>query len=487
MLEYAIWLMAGTLYGTFIGILPMAGATTGLLTVFTLAPYFLGDPYIGIIFMTSLVAASSTGDSYTSILTGIPGGGQTAASIIDGHPMALRGEAGRAIGISLMDSTINGLIYGIIAFAFLPFYAKVVLYFGTAEFAALFFLSFCTVGMITSKSIWLAAASVVVGLYLGLIGLDPSTSAPRLTMGWEYLDSGIQFLPMIAGLFAIPELVEGWKRRHYGVVKITNYYEQLFQGFRDCKKYWKDVARGGLVGFLTGMLPGAGGTIGDMMAYGMTVTANPKEKFGDGNPRGLAGCEGANNSQKAASMLPTILFGVPAAPFAAVLMAICVYFGMYMGSAELVNDTKFIWSLAVSFIAATLITFIVGIFITKWVVKILEVPYWIYACLILSIVLWSCMQYTQTILDLYILIICSVIGLFAKRFNLSRPAILLSFIVAEKFENYTQQAYTLYDFSDLIQRPLFIGLVGLCLVVFYFTIIKRNRNQSTEPHKDHPL
>ena len=112
MIEYAIWLMAGTLYGTFIGILPMAGATTGLLTVFTLAPYFLGDPYIGIIFMTSLVAASSTGDSYTSILTGIPGGGQTAASIIDGHPMALRGEAGRAIGISLMDSTINGLIYG---------------------------------------------------------------------------------------------------------------------------------------------------------------------------------------------------------------------------------------------------------------------------------------------------------------------------------------------------------------------------------------
>lgn len=475
-MEYIIWCLIGTLYGTFIGVLPMAGATTGLLTVFALAPYFLADPYLGIVFMTSLIASSSTGDSYTSILTGIPGGGQTAASIIDGHPMALRGEAGRAIGISLMDSTINGVVWGIIAFAFLPFYSKIILYFGVPEFAALFLLSFCCVGMLTSKNFFYGFLSIIVGLYLGLIGLDPGTSSPRLTFGWDYLDSGIQILPMIAGLFAIPELVEGWKRRHYAVVKIKNYYTQLFQGFKDCLVYWRDVVRGGFIGFFTGILPGAGGTIGDMMSYSVTVAKNPKEKFGNGNPRGLAGCEGANNAQKASSLLPTILFGVPAAPFAAVMMAICVYFGMYMGSPELATDSKFIWSIGASFIAATILTFILGIFITKYVVKILEIPYWIYASGILGIVVWSCFQYTGTLNDLYILIMCSVVGLGAKYLHLSRPAILLSFIVAEKFENYAQQAYTLYSIGDLFQRPLTVGLFSLCLFILYWTILRRKPN-----------
>lgn len=474
-MEYIIWCVLGTLYGTFIGILPMAGATTGLLTVFTFASYFLPDPYLGIVFMTSLIASSSTGDSYTSILTGIPGGGQTAASIIDGHPMAVRGEAGRALGISLMDSTINGVFWGIVAFAFLPFYSQIILYFGVPEFAALFLLSFCCVGMLTSKNFLLAFFSIIIGLWLGLIGLDPSTSSPRLTMGWDYLNSGIEIMPMIAGLFAIPELIEGWKRRHYSVVKIENYYTQLFQGFRDCLVYWKDVVRGGVIGFFTGLLPGAGGTIGDMMSYSVTVAKNPTEKFGNGNPRGLAGCEGANNAQKASSLLPTILFGIPTAPFAAVMMAICVYFGMYMGSAELVSDNKFIWSVGASFVVSTILTFILCIFITKYVVKILEIPYWIYASGILAIVIWSCFQYTGTMNDFYILVICSIVGLGAKYFDLSRPALLLSFIVAEKFENFTQQAYTLYSFNEIIQRPITVALVFFSVFILYWTILRRNK------------
>lgn len=454
----------------------MAGATTGLLTVFSLAPYFLTNPYLGIVFMTCLIASSSTGDSYTSILTGIPGSGQTAAAVIDGHPMAIRGEAGRAIGISLMDSTINGVFWGLIAFAFLPFYGNIVLYFGVSEFAALLLLSFCCVGMLTSRNFLLAFLSIILGLWLGLIGLDPTTSSPRFTFGWEYLDAGIQIIPMVAGLFAIPELVEGWKRRHAPMVKIQNYYQQLFQGFKDCLTYWKDVVRGGVIGFVTGMLPGAGGTIGDMLSYGITVSRNPKESFGNGNPRGLAGCEGANNAQKASSMLPTILFGVPAAPFAAVMMAICVYFGMHMGSPELLTDTKFVWAIGGSFVLSTMVTFVLCIFLTKYIVKILEVPYWIYAIGILGIVIWSCFQYTGTSNDIYILAICSIIGLGAKYLNLSRPAILLCFIVAEKFENYAQQAYTLYSITDLIQRPITVGLISLCFIILYWTLLRRKTN-----------
>jgi TctA family transporter len=473
-MEYIIWCVLGSVYGTLIGIIPVAGATTGLLTVFSFSEYFLADPYLGIVFMMSLVAASSTGDSYTSILTGIPGGGQTAASIIDGHPMALRGEASRAIGIALLDSTINGVFWGIVAFALLPYYGQVVLGFGVPEFAALLLLSFCCVGFLTSSNMVRAAISVALGLYLGLIGLDPSTSSPRLTMGWDYLDSGIQIIPMIAGLFAVPELIEGWRQRHYRVIALTDHWSQMWQGFRDCWHYRWDVVRSGVIGFVTGMLPGAGGTIGDMLSYGATKAMHRQETFGQGNPRGLAGCEGANNAQKASSMIPTILFGIPAAPFAAVMMAICVYFGIYMGSPELITDSKFVWSLGGSFVAATLITFVLGMFLSQWVVRILEVPYWIYALAISAVVIWSCMEYTGTVNDIWILIICGMIGMLCKYWSLSRPAVLLSFIVAEKFENFGQQALTLYSPGDLLQRPIVVGLLIAAVAVAYFSL-KGNR------------
>ena len=473
-MEYIVWCVLGSIYGTIIGIIPVAGATTGLLTVFSFSGHFLADPYLGIVFMMSLVAASSTGDSYTSILTGIPGGGQTAASIIDGHPMALRGEASRAIGIALLDSTVNGLLWGIMAFALLPWYGQAILWIGVPEFAALLLLSFCCVGFLTSNNTVKATISVFLGLYLGLIGLDPNTSSPRLTMGWDYLDSGIQIIPMIAGLFAVPELLEGWRHRHYRVMPLTNHWSQMQQGFGDCWRYRWDVIRSGTIGFVTGILPGAGGTIGDMLSYGATKAVHPTEIFGQGNPRGLAGCEGANNAQKASSMIPTILFGIPAAPFAAVMMAICVYFGMYMGSTELISDDKFLWSLGGSFIAATIITFILGLFLSQWVVRILQVPYWIYAVGISAVILWSCLEYTGTIDDIWILVICSMIGLACKHTDLSRPAVLLSFIVAEKFENFTQQTLTLYSPWDLMQRPIVLVLLITAGLMMYF-LLKGNR------------
>jgi putative tricarboxylic transport membrane protein len=473
-MEYIIWCVLGTLYGTFIGIIPIAGATTGLLTVYAFSDYFISNPYLGIVFMTSLIASSSTGDSFTSILTGIPGSNTTAASCIDGHPLAKRGQAGRALGIAMMDSTINGILWGIVAFAFLPFYSKLILAFGVPEFAAFILLSLCCVGLITCKNIWLSGISIAIGLFLGLVGMDPQNSVPRFTGGWEYLNAGIQIMPIIAGLFAVPELIEGWKTRHYKVATIENYWQQLFQGFRDCLIHWKEVLRGGFIGFITGMLPGVG-SVGDLMAYGVTVSKNPKEQFGNGNIKGLLGCEGANNAQKAAGLLPTILFGIPAAPFAAVMMSVCVYFGIHMGTPAVVNDVNFMWAIGGSFIASTILVFFISMFTVKYIVKLLQVPFWIYATVIMSIVVWGCMEYTGGIEDIIILTLCSVLGIVCKYTGISRPAIILSFIVASKLENYTQQAFTIYSFEQIVQRPIVVGLVIASVGLLLWSVLKKNR------------
>ncbi len=474
-MEYILWGILGTVYGMIIGIMPMAGATTGLLTVFALSDQFLVNPYLGIVFLTSLIAASSTGDSFTSILTGIPGSNTTAASIIDGYQMARQGQAARAIGIAIMDSTINGVLWGLVAFALMPFYAKLILVFGIPEFVAFMVMALACVGFVTSRNAFLSVFAIVLGCFLGMIGQDPATGVTRYTFGWEYLGAGIQLIPLIAGLFGIPEVLDGFLKKNNRPAPITDYWRQLFQGFRDCFVHWRDMMRGGVIGFFTGLMPGIGGSIGDIMAYGATVARYPREKFGNGNIKGLLGCEGANNAQKASSLVPTVLFGIPGAPFAAVMMAICMYFGMELGSPQLLKDTNFFWALGGAFIASTLLAFVIAMFTTRVVVKLLEIPYWIYATIIISIIVWSCLEYTGTINDVYILILCSLLGIAAKRFHVSRPAIMVAFILIDKLENYTQQTLTLYQPMDLLTRPIFMTLMVAAVGILVYSLTRRER------------
>jgi TctA family transporter len=474
-MDYVIWCLLGTVYGMIIGIMPMAGATTGLLTVFGLSSYFLADPYLGIVFLTSLIAASSTGDSFTSILTGIPGSNTTAASIIDGYQMAQQGQAARAIGIAIMDSTVNGVLWGTIAFALMPLYSKLIMFFGIPEFAAFMIMALACVGFITSKNVWLSLIAIGLGLFLGLVGQNPATAVPRFTGGWEYLEAGIQIIPVIAGLFGIPEILSGFAKRGVRPAPIIDYWSQIWQGFRDSFTYWRDMLRGGFIGFATGLLPGIGGTIGDIMAYGATVAKHPEEKFGNGNPRGLAGCEGANNAQKASSLIPAVLFGIPAAPFAAVLMAICVYFGIELGTPQVLNDKSFFWALGGAFVASTILAMFIALFTTKIIVKLLEIPYWIYAVVILSVIVWSCLEYTGTWNDLYILALCSILGVICKQFRISRPAVMVAFILSSKLENYTQQSLSLYSFDELLTRPLFVSLFAISIGIFLYSVFRKNR------------
>lgn len=475
MFEYVFWCVAGALFGTIVGVIPMAGATIGLLMVFSFADQFLANPYLGVVFMTALIAATGTSDSFTSILTGIPGSNTSAASIIDGYPMAKNGQGGRAIGIAILDSTVNGLFWGALAFGLMPFYSGVILYFGIPEFAAFMALSLAAVGFITTRNVWLSVASLALGLFVGMIGQDPATGAHRYTFGWDYLAAGVQIIPVIAGLFAAPALWDGLTKRSNRVQPVTDYWQQVFQGFKDVWTYRRDVARGGVIGFVTGLLPGVGGSVGDLIAYGATVAKHPNEKFGNGNPRGLLGCEGANNAQKPASLIPTLLFGIPAAPFAVMMMAICLTLGLELGSPHLLQDDVFVKSMALAFMVSTILTFFVCLFTAKIIVWVLRTPYWIYAIGIGSVCVWSAWQYSGTVNDLYILAICSVIGVASVKIGLSRPAILIAYILGPKLENYTQQMMMLYTWPEVFSRPLFSFLIFSAVALIGWSMLRKNK------------
>lgn len=451
MFEYVIWAVLGTIYGMLIGIIPIAGVTTALITVFSMGSYFMADPYLGLVFLTAIVASCASADSYTSILTGIPGASTTAACVIDGYPMAKKGQAARAMGIAITDSTFNGVMYAILAFALLPYYGKIIVLFGRPEFLGFMIISLATVGFVASKNVFLSTIAIILGLFIGFIGQD-TVGAARFTFGWDYIESGIGMIPLLSGLFGIPELLWGLKdsKKASPPDASKDYWNQLLLGFKDACKYWKDMVRGGFIGFITGLLPGVGGAVGDFLAYGATKAAHKEKQeipFGEGNPIGLVGCEGANNSQKVSSMIPALLFGIPAAPFAAMVMAIAMYFGMEIGSSRLLDDNYFVWSLAFGYIFGTIGVAILSIFLYKWIIKLLEIPYWIYSSVIVIIIIYANMQYTGLWEDFALLCILSILGIILKYFKISRPAVLVAFVVSEKIDEYFFGTLQLYGWK----------------------------------------
>ena len=467
-------LLAGTLYGLIIGILPGAGATTGLIFVFSFITLF-PDPYLAVIFVMAVVAASTTGDTYTGVLLGIPGANSAAATMIDGFPLALQGKATYAISAAVTTSTLNGLLWGSLTFFLLPYYTQLIMVFGVPELWAFTMLAMVCVTFVTNKFWFRSMIALCIGLFVGLIGVDPSTNADRWTGGWEYLGDGVQLMPLVAGLFAIPELIDGLKQRvNTAMPEIANGV-QTKQGILAVWNNKWDAMRGGFIGAFIGLLPGLGGAVADWMAYSSTVASHPKEKFGNGNIKGVIGPEGANNAQKATSMIPTVLFGIPGASFAAIVIGLFAYLDFELGTLELANDAKFFDSMLYGFMLATVLVGAICLFTTPLIARIAQIPYKYYFPVLLGFIVLACVQYTGGWEDYFILVVCSIVGLLAKKYKFSRPALLFAFILADRIEALTVQMAGLYTVDKLMDRYIFLGLCVSIIVTLVWGLTSKRK------------
>mgnify|MGYP001417499762 FL=1 len=467
-------LLAGTIYGLIIGILPGAGATTGLIFVFSFITLF-PDPYLAVIFVMAVVAASTTGDTYTGVLLGIPGANSAAATMIDGFPLALQGQATYTISAAVTTSTLNGLLWGSLTFFLLPYYTQLIMIFGVPELWAFTMLAMVCVTFVTNKFWFRSLLALCIGLFVGLIGVDPSTNADRWTGGWEYLGDGVQLMPLVAGLFAIPELLDGLKQRTNTSMVVLANGVQTKQGIMAVWHNKWDAMRGGFIGAFIGLLPGLGGTVADWMAYSSTVASHPKEKFGNGNIKGVVGPEGANNAQKATSMIPTVLFGIPGASFAAIVIGLFAYLDFELGTLELANDAKFFDSMLYGFMLATVLVGAICLFTTPLIARIAQIPYKYYFPVLLGFIVLACVQYTGGWEDYFILVVCSIVGLLAKKYKFSRPALLFAFILADRIEALTVQMAGLYTVDKLMDRYIFLGLCVSIIVTLVWGLTSKRK------------
>jgi len=472
-MQELIFLVLGTLYGLAIGIIPGAGATTGLIFLFPLITMF-PDPYLAVIFVMAVVAASTTGDTYTGVLLGIPGANSAAATMVDGFPLALQGRATYAISAAVTTSTLNGLFWGSVVFFFLPYYTQLILVFGVPELWAFTMLALVTVTFVTNKWWIRSLIALVIGIFLGMIGVDPTTNADRWTGGWDYLGAGIQLLPVVAGLFAIPELIEGLRNREYTAQPVEN-VTQTKEGIVAVWKHKWLAIRGGFIGAFIGVLPGLGGVMADWMAYGQAVATTPKANppMGKGNIRGVIGPEGANNAQKATSMIPTVLFGIPGAPFAAIIIGLFSYLNFELGTIDLILDKQFFDSMLFGFLFATLLVGLLCLLTTRYIAKITQISYKYYFPLLFGFIVIACVQYTGGWEDYAILVIMSMIGFASKKLKFSRPALLFGFILADRIEALSIQMFGLYNLDKLLERPIFWVLTFIILVIFIVGITRR--------------
>jgi TctA family transporter len=474
-MTYTLWLLAGTFYGFIIGLIPVAGVMTALLTIYSFVDIFRSDPYTLVVFTTAIVVSCSIGDNFSSIMMNVPGAAGSAATMVDGFPMAQRGEGARALSAAVITSTINGFIWGVVVFVFLPYYGALVLRFGIPEQLTFVILAFTSVCFITNHYWVRGIASLALGIFVGLIGQDPGTGAERFTFGWQYLGHGIQVAPIMAGILALPELLELYfTKKEIVKFEINNYWEQVKQGAKDSFVYLKDGIRGGAVGAFIGLLPGVGGAIADWIAYSNTVALNKNETFGNGNIRGVIGCEGSNNAQKATGYIPTVLFGIPAAPFEVIILSLFTIVGIELGTPALLADTKFFDVLTYSYMAAMALTFVLSFVAIRYIGKIFELPINIWFWTLIALIVWSCVQYTGYIEDYLMLIFCTVLGLSLRYLKMSRAAFIIGFVLSNRIESLFTQYRLLFNWYDVILRPISLTLVLITIVAIVYGIFFNN-------------
>jgi len=314
--------VVGCVIGTMVGALPGLGPSNGVAILIPISFSFGLDATQALVLMTSVYYGAMYGGRISSILLNIPGDEPALMTTLDGYPMAKQGRAGDALVLSGVASFMGATIATIGLMFLAPLLAQVAFLFGPAEYFALFFLAFCTLGGMSSNNQRKAAIAACIGLAISMIGLDNSSSLPRLTFGSLHLMDGVDFLVAIVGLFAVAEVfifIESHGKESAIGVKLG----KVSIPFKDIVKSFGAMLRASVVGFIAGVLPGAGASLGSFLAY-MTEKAISKDKetFGTGNPRGVAAPESGNNAAAGGALVPMLTLGVPGSGTTAVLLAL---------------------------------------------------------------------------------------------------------------------------------------------------------------------
>ncbi|OGO77013.1 MAG: transporter [Clostridiales bacterium GWB2_37_7] len=455
-----MWVTLGGILGTIIGMLPGLGPATGVAVLLPLT-YKMG-PTGALITMAGVYYGAMYGGSRSSILINTPGDGAAIAATFDGYPMAMKGRAEAALAISGIASFIGGMISTILMIFSATSVAKFALKFGPAEYFLLMLLALAMTSSMNKGNVIRGFISMFIGLMIAMIGLDPQSGLNRFTFGSLELQSGIDFLTVIIGIYALGEVFKCFRDIREGKKKMQTKFGKIWITKEDWRRSWLPILRSTPLGFLIGALPGAGATIASLMAYNneKQISKNPEE-FGKGDIVGLAAPEAANNAASVGALIPMLTLGIPGSGTTAVLMGALLMLGLQPGPLLFQNNPQIAWGLIASMVVGNIILAFVNIPMAGALVRVLAIPPKVLYPIILGLAFIGTYAISNSVSDLYILIIFGVIGFFMEKVKIPSSPMLLGVIVGNTMEISFRQALVLSDgnWGVFVGSPIAVILV----------------------------
>lgn len=478
-------LLAGSLLGVFAGAMPGLSSTVGLALVLPVT--FALDPTPALLMMVSIYMAAEYGGSITAIAIGVPGSSPALATTFDGYAMTRRGEAGRALGISLFSSMSGGLLGTVLLVLALGPLSRAAIAFGPAEYFGLGVFGLSIVANLVGKDPFKGIVSALLGLLFFIVGLDVLTGAPRLTFGTNALMDGLGLVPMLIGFFAIAEALEAVTGRRRSTPPGDGIAGALPKA-RELFGLWRTILRGSAIGGLIGAIPGAGATIASIVAWNeeRRVSKTP-ERFGTGLPAGIAAPEAANNSCVGAAMIPLLALGIPGSASAAVLLGGLTVQGVAPGPLLMTERSELVYALYAGFVVAVLLMLAVGrLGIPLWT-RVVRLRPSILMPLVVAISLVGTFSLRGNAADAWAALFFGLVGFAMLRGGYPLAPAVLGLILGPMIETNYRRALSLSSGSHSIflESPISLVLILLAAVSFAAPAVRSRlisgRTRAPEP------
>lgn len=468
-----------TVLGVILGVLPGLGATTGaaLLLPFTLTL----DPVHAITVLATIYVSATFAGSITAILINTPGTSAAAATTFDGYPLAQKGEAGRALGIAVVSSTIGGIFSVIVLCIAAPMLARVAYEFRPPEYFALTIFGLSMLATISSGGAIRNLIGGVFGVWLATIGAEKATGIERFMFGNYELYEGLSFVPVMIGLFALSELLIQSKRVNEKINAMTM-KAVLLPSLIDYKRIWKTILRSCGIGTFIGVLPAEGATVASMIGYAEAKrwSKNPEE-FGKGSVEGIAGAEAANNAATGGAMVPTMVLGIPGSGTTAIILVGLMVHGLRPGPYLFTEQVDKVYSIFGAMFLANLMFLFMGLYAAKIFARISLVPSAILWPIVFCLSIIGAYALSNSMLDVWLAMLFGVIGYIFRRFGFSVAPIAVGLILGEMVETNLQNSLMMFEgkWWLIFTQPLaalffvlaFLGLFGSQLL----QLIKKQR------------
>lgn len=466
-------IFVGVLVGVMVGALP---GLSSPMAVALLLPFTIQlEPVPAIAMMASLYCAGTFGGSITAILINAPGAPPAAATALDGYPMARRGEAGRALGLAALSSICGGIFSLVIFLLAAPTLAKVALSFRPPEYFALAVFALSMLASISGKSSLRNLIAGAVGVLIGTMGIHLTTGVERFTFGFPELTEGIEFVPVLIGLFAVAELLKQSQTLNVVYERITSVVIRL-PSREDFRRVRGTILRSSAIGTFIGILPAEGATVAAIMGYNEARRwSKNKEAFGTGTPEGIAGPEAANNAATGGAMVPTLALGIPGSATTAIILAALIMHGFRPGPYLMKETPEFIYAIFGAMLVANFMFLAIGLAGAKIFSRITLIPRALLWPMVFTLSMIGSYALANSIFDVWVTLVAGIIGFLMLRHGFGAAPLVMGLILGKLVEESLSQSMIMFDNNWLrfFESPIVVLFFVLTLFGLFWTLLVR--------------